>query len=100
MKIRKTTLGLMKINEKINEFSMVQFTLRAICSRKSLRTDSLVDDSRALVVKQVFLFKGSRHGLEVAASKGLLWFGFKKEVEEGEESDMHVKECMFVQLLW
>lgn len=56
----------------------------------------MVDDSRALVVKQVFLFKGSRHGLEVAASKGLLWFGFKKEVEEGEESDMHVKECMFV----
>jgi len=50
---------------------MVYFTLRAVRSRKSLRTDSLVDESNALVVKQVFLFKGSRHGFEVAPNKEL-----------------------------
>lgn len=75
------------------------FTLRALRSWKSFKTDSLVDESRALVVKlQALLFKRRQHGLEVAPapSRGLYW-------REGEESGTHVvvvvKECMSVFLL-
>jgi hypothetical protein len=76
---------------------MFYFTLRAVRSRKSLRTDSLVDESNALVVKLVFLFNGNKHGLEVAFNKELLlWFGFREVIEEGDESGKHVKECMFM----
>lgn len=71
--------------------------MRALRSWKSFKTDSLVDESRALVVKlQALLFKRRQHGLEVAPapSRGLYW-------REGEESGTHVvvKECMSVFLL-
>lgn len=65
-----------QIEQRVGKFGFC-FTLRALRSWKSFKTVSLVDDNRALVVKQALLFKGGQ-GLQVEPNKGLLLFGFRR----------------------
>ena len=76
----------------------IWFTLSAFRSWKSFKTESLVDDSNALVVKCTFLFI-CRHGFEETKSprKGV-WLSLRKLWEEEVETGTQVKECMFMAL--
>ena len=95
-----------KINKNIHESERerecvcVWFTFSALRSWKSFKTESLVDDSNALVVKWTFLFI-CRHGFEETKSprKGV-WLSLRKLWEEEEKTGMQVRECMFMALCY